>query len=163
MEMIQFSNDNIKNSITQIIKSKLIPQPIKIRSIFELTCFTFDGIDAIKQSLLNGEKKGTENIPIKFRYLRSPLYECSVETYNKNEELNVMNIVLKEVEKSIEDKGGNYSLKVKPEEVEGKEKSIEEQIKECSNNKYDEEEDIKYEEEGIKPDVFTNNCNYIYK
>lgn len=157
-------NDNIKNSLIQIIKSRLIPQPTKIRSFFELTCFSFEGIDAIKQSLLNGEKKGTESVPIKFRYVSSPLFECSVDTYNKNEALNVMNIALKEVKKSIEAKGGNFSLKVKPEEVEGKEKSIEEQIKEYSS-KYDEEDDkdIKYEEEGIKPDVFTNKCNYIYK
>lgn len=34
-------NDNIKNSMIQIIKSRLVPQSIKIRSFFELTCFSF--------------------------------------------------------------------------------------------------------------------------
>lgn len=40
------------------------------------------------------EKKGTEYVPITFRYVHSPLFECSVDTYNKNEALNIMNIAL---------------------------------------------------------------------
>ena len=160
--------DNIKNELIQIIKNRLIPQPIKIRSRFELTCYSFEGIDAIKNALLNGEKKGTESIPIKFKYICSPLYECSVFTLNKNEAIKVMNIALKEVKKSIEIKGGNFTLKDDPKEVGEKEKSIEEQMKEFSN-KSDEEDDeeddkeINYDEEGIKPDVFNDKCNYIYK
>ena len=157
--------DNIKNELIQIIKKRLTPEPVKIRSLFELTCFSFEGIDAIKQSLLNGEKKGTESVPIKFRYIRSPLYECSVNIINKKEGIKIMNLALKEVKKSIEAKRGNFCLKVEPEIV--GEKSIKMQIKEF-NDKSEEEEteedkDIDFEEEGIKPDVFTNNCNYIYK
>ena len=33
--------------------------------------------------------------------MRSPLYECSVYTINKNEGINVMNIALEEVKKII--------------------------------------------------------------
>jgi translation initiation factor 2 subunit 1 len=132
-----------------------------------LTCFSFEGIDAIKQSLLNGEKKGTESVPIKFRYIRSPLYECSVNIINKKEGIKIMNLALKEVKKSIEAKGGNFSLKVEP-EIEEEEKSIKVQIKEHNDKSEEEEEteedkEIDFEEEGIKPEIFNDKCSYAYK
>ena len=141
-------SDNIKNELFQIIKSRLNLQPVKITSLFELTCSSFEGIDAIKTALLNGEKKGSESVPIKFRYIGSPLYECSVSTTNKNEAIKVMNIALKEVKKSIEAKGGNFNLREEPKEIGEKEKSIKEQLEEISNKCDEEEEDeeTNYEE-----------------
>lgn len=43
----------------------MVPQPIKIKADFKLTCFHYDGIDAIKAALMEGEKLSTEEIPIK--------------------------------------------------------------------------------------------------
>ena len=96
----------------KILKVRLIPQPVKIRSDFKLTCYTFEGIDAIRESLLNGEKKGTINIPIKFRVIGSPLYECSISTINKKEGFEIMNNALEEVKKSIEAKGEVFLLRL---------------------------------------------------
>jgi translation initiation factor 2 alpha subunit (eIF-2alpha) len=48
----------IKESISSYVKKRLAPQPVKIRSDFEVTCFTYEGIDAIKQALTDGEGKG---------------------------------------------------------------------------------------------------------
>jgi translation initiation factor 2 subunit 1 len=70
--------DEIKEELMKILKKKLVPKPVKIRSDFKITCYTFEGSDAIKESLINGEKKGTKEIPISIRYIGSPLYECSV-------------------------------------------------------------------------------------
>lgn len=43
----------------------MVPEPVKIRADFKLTCYKFDGIDAIKAALLEGEKLSTSEIPIK--------------------------------------------------------------------------------------------------
>ena len=132
----------------------MVPQPVKIRSDFKLTCYTFQGIDAIKEALLNGEKKGTEAIPIKFRVIGSPLYECSVSTINKKEGIDVMNSALAEVEKTIKEKGGNFLLESNPVALGENEKSIGEQMREARNNKEEEEEseeEDNQEDEGIKP------------
>lgn len=43
----------------------MIPEPVKIRSDFKLTCYKFEGIDAIKAALLEGEKLSTAETPIK--------------------------------------------------------------------------------------------------
>ncbi len=48
----------------------MAPTPMKLRADFELQCFTYEGIDAIREALLSGkrlvderkiiEKKGTD-------------------------------------------------------------------------------------------------------
>ncbi len=43
----------------------MAPQPVKIRADFELICFQYEGIDAIKEALRKGEEISTEQIPIK--------------------------------------------------------------------------------------------------
>lgn len=159
--------DEIKEELIKILKVRLVPQPVKIRSDFKLTCYTFEGIDAIKESLLNGEKKGTKSIPIKFRVIGSPLYECSVSTINKKEGIDVMNSALQEVKKSIEAKGGNFLLETNPEVLGENEKSVGEQLKEASNRpeeeEQEEEEEKQDEEEGIKPVNFEDNDLKITK
>jgi translation initiation factor 2 subunit 1 len=34
----------------------MAPQPIKLRADFELTCFTYEGIEALKEALLAAKK-----------------------------------------------------------------------------------------------------------
>ena len=43
----------------KILKKTLVTKPVKIRSDFTITCYTFEGNDAIKEALVIGEKKGT--------------------------------------------------------------------------------------------------------
>ncbi len=149
-------DDNVKTELMSILKDKLIPQPVKIRSDFKLTCYTFEGINAIKESLLNGQKKGTKNIPIKFKVIGSPLYECSVSTINKKEGFEVMIKALEEVKRSIEEKGGNFLIETNPVVLGENEKSISEQMREARNKKEEEEEEDSEEEkheEGINPNL----------
>ena len=145
--------DEVKEELMKILKVRLVAQPVKIRSAFKLTCYMFDGIDAIKESLLNGEKKGNEHIPIKFRVIGSPLYECTISTINKNEGIEVMNEALQEVKKSIEAKGGNFLIDINPMVLGENEKSIGEQLKEGKNKQEEEDEESEEEEnqEGINP------------
>ena len=160
--------DDIKEELIKILKVRLVPQPVKIRSDFKLTCYTFEGIEAIKESLLSGEKKGTEAIPIKFRVIGSPLYECSISTINKKEGIEVMNAALQEVKKTIEAKGGNFLLETNPEVLGENEKSVGEQLREARNKpeeeeQEDEEDNNQEQEEGIKPVNFEDNDLKITK
>ncbi len=151
-------DENIKEELMKILKEKLVPQPLKIRADFKLTCYTFEGIDAIKEALMNGEKKGTEKIPIKFTILGSPLYECSLTAINKEEGINLMNQALEEVKNSIKAKGGSYLLETKPMVLGEGEKSLAEQLKEAKNKEKEDEEGEEEEneednEEGIKANL----------
>ena len=107
-----FIKDELKKELMVIISSRFTPK--KIRSCLKLTCYNFYGIDAIKESLLEGEKIGTDKIPIKFKIIGSPLYECITYAINENEGIKLMNEALSIVKHTIEMKGGNFLLEEAP-------------------------------------------------
>ena len=109
-------NEKIKEELINIIKIRFETKSIKIRSVIKLTCYNFYGIDAIKESLLNGEKIGTEKLPIKFKIIGSPLYECIINTVDKyrNDGIILMDQALLEVQNNIENRGGTFELCTTP-------------------------------------------------
>jgi translation initiation factor 2 subunit 1 len=143
---------NIRKELVNIIKIKMVPQPVKIRADFKLTCFKFEGIDAIKAALLEGEKLSTTDIPIKFRVIGSPLYECTTTTINKAEGLKLIGNALKIVESSIKLREGNFLLQTKPVVLgDTAEKGLQQQIEDKVKNI--EEESDEEQEEGIIADI----------
>ena len=146
-----------KDELMKILKERLAAQPVKIRADFKLTCYTFDGIEAIKEALLSGEKKGTEKTPIKFTMIGSPLYECSLTTADRKEGFDLMNQALEEVKKCIKAKNGSYLLETSPMVLGDDEKSLSEQLRE--DNKEEEEENEDENQEGIKANLPTFDAN----
>jgi len=114
LKRIKIDNDTYTELI-KIINFRMAQKSLKIKSYFKLTCFNFYGIDAIKESLLNGEKKGTQNIPIKFKIVASPIYECYINTTinNQIEATEIMDEALLEVKNTIAMKGGEYTFESK--------------------------------------------------
>ena len=56
-----------KEDFIELLKIKMIPEPVKIRTDFKLTCYKFQGIDAIRAALMEGEKLSTKDIQIKVK------------------------------------------------------------------------------------------------
>lgn len=65
------------------IARRLTPQAIRLRADIELTCYTPQGIDAIKKALRKGEKESTEQVPIKAKLVAPPLYVLSTSSGDK--------------------------------------------------------------------------------
>ena len=121
-----------------------------------MTCYKFEGIDAIKYALLEGEKLSTEEIQIKFRVISSPLYECSITTINKNEGLKLMGQALRMVEQCIKDKEGNFLQQTHPSVLGEAGEDIKDQIKEAKEHVEENEEEEEENEEGIHADIYEN-------
>jgi translation initiation factor 2 subunit 1 len=60
-------SDKIKKKLLDEIKKKLTPQALKIRSDVEVSCFSYEGVEAVKAALLKGKEFSTEDIPIKVK------------------------------------------------------------------------------------------------
>jgi translation initiation factor 2 subunit 1 len=147
LEGLKIKNE-IKEELIKILKNKIVIKPVQIKSQFNLTCFTFNGIDDIKEALFFGQKRRTEDIFFKFYIISSPIYECGVETLNKRKGIEVMNEALEDVKNKIEEKGGNFELIREPHVIDEKDKSIKEQIKEAnSSTSLKDEEETEYTEE----------------
>uniref|UniRef100_A0A6S9BZZ1 S1 motif domain-containing protein n=1 Tax=Ditylum brightwellii TaxID=49249 RepID=A0A6S9BZZ1_9STRA len=108
------------------IRRRLAPQPIKIRSDIEVSCFTYEGIDAIREALFAGMAVGTENSPIKIKLVAPPIYVLSAMTLEKESGIKLLEHANKVIKDTITAKGGKMDVKMEPKAVSLKE---EEQLK----------------------------------
>lgn len=63
----------VREELISNIRRRLTPQAVKLRADIEVTCFSYDGIDAIIAALKAGEAMSTEDDEIKVligRFLR---------------------------------------------------------------------------------------------
>ena len=84
------------------ISRRLTPQPVKIRSDIEVTCFGYEGIDAIKAALKAGEALSTESVVIRVSLVAPPLYAVRATTTDKLGGVELMEKALEAVKAVIE-------------------------------------------------------------
>lgn len=99
------------------IAKKMAPTPVKLRADFEMNCFTYEGIDALKEALITSRTKVNSryaDIQISFKLIAPPNYRCETVTLKKNEGLALLEEALREVERVIKGKGGTFKLSSGP-------------------------------------------------
>eukprot|EP01015_Nassula_variabilis_P020770 TRINITY_DN362_c0_g1_i14.p1 TRINITY_DN362_c0_g1~~TRINITY_DN362_c0_g1_i14.p1 ORF type:complete len:234 (-),score=81.97 TRINITY_DN362_c0_g1_i14:142-843(-) len=104
-------SSDIRDKLFQEIKRRLSPQPVTIKAEFELFCYTYEGIDGIREALKAGEKKGNENAQIKCQVIAAPIYKIQTVTHDKNLGVQVINEALHEIETVIKGKLGKFDKK----------------------------------------------------
>jgi len=153
-------SDKHKEVLLEILQRRMIPQPVKIRSDFKLTCFTYEGIDAIKFALSEGEKLSTTEIPIKLKIIGAPIYECYTITVKQLEGLNLVNKALKAVENAIKQRSGVFLLNNKAKVLGDVSKDVSEQIdKQLNDNSNDNSVNNDPQVVGIQANIEEDNLN----
>ncbi|PWN25517.1 hypothetical protein BDZ90DRAFT_233961 [Jaminaea rosea] len=99
------------------IARRLTPQPVKIRSDVEVTCFGYQGIDAIRRALGKAEEHSTELVPIRVKLVAPPLYVLVSHSTDKVAAIARMEEALKAVEAEIKGDGGQVNVKMMPKTV----------------------------------------------
>lgn len=99
------------------IVRKLTPQPVKLRADVEVTCFSPEGIDAIKKALSAGMSVSTEDHPINVKLVAPPLYVVLCSTTNKTAGLELLQQALDKIQQSIQDSRGQMTVKMQPKAV----------------------------------------------
>uniref|UniRef100_A0A7S1YZT0 S1 motif domain-containing protein n=1 Tax=Trieres chinensis TaxID=1514140 RepID=A0A7S1YZT0_TRICV len=115
--------EDIKDELKKYIRRRLAPQPIKIRSDVEVSCFTYEGIDAIREALFAGMACGTENAPIKVKLIAPPIYVLSTMTLEKDAGIALLNRAIETIGAEIGKKGGKMDVKMAPKAVSLKEET----------------------------------------
>ena len=60
--------DDQKKYLIESISRKMAPVPVKLRADFEIKCFTYEGVDALKEALLTAKTAvNDENLPVEVR------------------------------------------------------------------------------------------------
>jgi len=109
--------DEIKKTLVSYIKRRLAPQPVKIRADVECTCFTYEGIDAIKEALMEGEGIGSLDAPVKIKLIAPPMYVMTCMTLDKELGIEALNKAIEAITTSISAKGGSLDVKMAPKAV----------------------------------------------
>lgn len=107
----------VKETLLSNISRRLTPQPIKLRADLEVTCFSYEGIDAIKESLKAGEAVGSEEMPIKIKLVAPPLYVMMTTSLDKDVGLQKLNEAVEVITKTIQSRGGDINIKAAPRAV----------------------------------------------
>mmetsp|Transcript_30332 Transcript_30332/g.33087 ORF Transcript_30332/g.33087 Transcript_30332/m.33087 type:complete len:313 (-) Transcript_30332:200-1138(-) len=111
-------DEDTKDAVVTYIKRKLAPQPVKIRADIEVTCFAYDGIDAIKEALTAGENHG-----ITIKLIAAPIYVMTHMTLDKDHGIETMNQAIETIGGIIRTKGGSLDVKMAPKAVTSREES----------------------------------------
>jgi translation initiation factor 2 subunit 1 len=110
-------DENTKKVLIDNINRKLTQINVKIRADFECSCFTYEGIDAVKEALRAGIKVGTEEIPVKINLIAPPVYVMTCSTSEKSEGLAMLNEACSAIETTIKKSGGNFAIQMAPKVV----------------------------------------------
>jgi translation initiation factor 2 subunit 1 len=114
---VTFQNAVIKDELISYISKRLTPQPTKVRADVEVTCFAYEGIDAIRAALVKAEEKSSEAAQVKVRLVSPPLYVFTSQTLDKQIGIDVLNEAIKDVDAHIRAAGGSCSVKMAPKAV----------------------------------------------
>jgi len=107
-------SEDVKDALKKNIAMRLTPQPVKVRSDFEVTCFAYEGIDAIKAALMKGIEYGTEVNPISVRLIAPPLYVMTCNTLDQDIGIDLLTKALDKVQTEITARGGEMTIKMAP-------------------------------------------------
>ncbi len=98
-------SEDIKQDIINNIKRKLAPQPVKVRADIEVTCFKYEGVDAIKEALMSGEAVGTSDFSVKIKLIAPPLFYLTCMTLDKDAGVALLQKSIDVITESITSKG----------------------------------------------------------
>lgn len=99
-----------RETLLDNIKKRLTPPVVKCRADIEVSCYAYEGIDAIKESLKAGLALSTEDIPIKIIPITSPLYVVTSTSSDRTEALKLLEAAINAIKTSIESKKGRYKV-----------------------------------------------------
>jgi len=109
--------EKVKTALLKNIRRKLTPQPVKLRADLEVTCFGYEGIDAIKDALRAAEALSTEDMQIKISLVAPPLYVMVTTSLDKKVGIKLLESACDEVRRILEKNDGSLNIKMAPRAV----------------------------------------------
>jgi translation initiation factor 2 subunit 1 len=114
---VTFPNDIVKAEFHSYISKKLTPHPTKVRADVEVTCFKYDGIEAVKQALREAEAKNTPDTMVKVKLVSPPHYVLTSQCLDKTVGIRLLEEAIKDIDTSIKNSGGGCVVMMAPKAV----------------------------------------------
>lgn len=114
---VEFPNDVVAEELKSYIGKRLTPQPTKVRADVEVTCFGYEGIDAVKTALRTAEARNTADNQVKVKLVSPPLYVLTSTCLEKSVGISTLEAAIVDIRKNIEAAGGGLIVKMEPKAV----------------------------------------------
>lgn len=82
-----------------------------MRADIEVTCYTYEGIDAVKAALIAGKAVGDERTPIQIKLIAPPRYVMDTMTLDKDLGKSVLEKAIEVVTQTIVASGGKLEVR----------------------------------------------------
>ncbi|PRP76446.1 eukaryotic translation initiation factor 2 subunit alpha [Planoprotostelium fungivorum] len=115
------ASSEMREAVMTIVRHRLTPTQTKVRADIEITCFRYEGIDAIKEALREGEKLSTESINLKIKLVAPPHFVIFCSSLKKEEALKAVGAAVDAIREAITQRRGGFNLKTPPRLVEERE------------------------------------------
>lgn len=106
-----------KTILMSNIRRRMTPQAVKCRADIEVSCYSYEGIDAIKSALKEGLKLSSEEKPIKINLIAPPVYVVTSSSLDREEGVKLLHEVIDKIKASIESYKGRFKVKMPPKVV----------------------------------------------
>lgn len=130
-------DEKAKQLLMDNISKRMQPMSYKVCATFEISCFTFEGIDAVKRALTAVEEN--KEFEIAIRLISSPLYEIATHTPKTQQGIEAVSAQLEQIEKNILERKGMFKIKDKPSAIGAKEEEDVENMIRNLNNQADDD------------------------
>ncbi len=87
-------------------------KPVSSYTDVEVSCYAYEGIDAVKSALKAGLTQSTEAFPIKINLIAPPQYVITVTTLERTEGIAKLNTAIQIIRETIEEKDGLFNIKM---------------------------------------------------
>lgn len=114
---ITFPSDPVSDELKSYISKRLTPQPTKVRADVEVTCFGYEGIDAVKTALRTAEARNTQDNLVKVKLVSPPLYVLTSTCLDKNTGIARLEEAIVDIRNNITGAGGSLVVKMEPKAV----------------------------------------------
>lgn len=147
--------DEVKRQLTTVIHRRLTPQPVKIRADFDVICYEYEGVEAIRTALMAGLEGNPSECQVSIKLIASPLFVIVVTTANKEKGFETIRAALGRIETVIGTKGGSYQIKDGPNVVDKKNEPTFDEAASSSDSMFEsdqDEGDMDVDVEGVNPE-----------
>jgi translation initiation factor 2 subunit 1 len=103
----------IKAALMKTIRRRMAPQPFRVRADIEVTCFDYEGIDAIKAALTAGQEVA-EKDSVKIKLVAPPLYVIIHTCIQQDVGLKLLEKSIEAIGAVLKQKGGHLLVKEAP-------------------------------------------------
>jgi len=91
-----------RETLLKTIKQRLTPQAQKLRSEIEVTCYSYEGVDAIKAALRKGLEHETPQVPLRITLIAPPIFAMNTTTNDRKAGVEVMDKAMASIKEEIE-------------------------------------------------------------